>query len=329
MLRKVFPLFISNSKYRKALSYLLTFAIPALGAIAFVNHETDRSMRTEGSYHTHEWKAIYEGELNADILMLGSSRAWVHLNPRIFDSVTGLSSYNLGMDAYSIDFQLDRFWAAIHHNLKPKWIIQNMDALTLRRSGYVDYNKLQFLPYLCEPELRDDLIANGLSWQDRYLPLFKYRGQRDQIKAAFRVLKGDTLNISPKYKGFQGQDKTWSTEFAEFKKTHDTYAIAYDTEMIERLDEMLHYCAQHDISVVLAHLPLYDELTAMIQDKHKLDSLMYSFEKKYKGCYYVDDATTTFSGDTQFFYNATHMNARGADSISLKLARFIATKENE
>lgn len=309
---------------KKVALFLLSFALPTLVIIGFITHEADRGFRTNGSWYTNEWKDIYGGKLDADILMLGSSRAWVHLNPRIFDSITGLNSYNLGMDAYAIDFQIDRFWASIHHNRKPKFVIQNMDALTLRTSDYVEYDKEQFLPFLYEEEIRDDLIKNGLTWKDRFLPLFKYRGRYTLLQNALKNLYGNGGGLPAKYKGYIGQDRPWSNDFENFKKDHSTYDVAFDRAMIQRLEEMIAYCAKNEITVIIAHLPLYDEATAMMTDKYKLDSLMLKFEKQYKGsCYYMDYSKTSFSNDTAYFYNATHMNYKGADSISTILAKRI------
>lgn len=302
--------------------FVLTFAIPTLLILFGINHSVDKGLRTNGSWSTNEWKDIYGSRLDADILMLGSSRTWVHLNPVIFDSITGMNSYNLGMDAYAIDFHIDRFWASVHHNRKPKFIIQNMDALTLRRSGYVDYDKEQFLPYLYEEELRDDLIANGLSWKDRFFPLFKYRGMSHLIWSTINQLYFGGPTAATKPKGYMGQDQKWSDDFRKFRAQHSTYDVALDPEMIKKLDSMIAYCAQEDIVVVIAHLPMYDEATTMMTKKPMMDSIMYAFENKYLGsCYYMDHSKTSFSSDTNYFYNATHMNYKGADSISSILAR--------
>jgi hypothetical protein len=36
-----------------------------------------------------------------DVLFLGSSRAEMHFNPKVFDEITGLNSYNMGMSGAS------------------------------------------------------------------------------------------------------------------------------------------------------------------------------------------------------------------------------------
>lgn len=78
---------------------------------------------------------------------------------------------------------------------------------------------LQFLPYLKEPELRKDLIENGLRWKERFLLVFKYHGLSETITEAIKNLLTNTKSSTWKTKGYAGQDLPWSTEFAEFKKT--------------------------------------------------------------------------------------------------------------
>lgn len=315
---------IFNSRFSRAARYLLVFAVPALVIIAVITGITDKALKETGSYYVQEWNDIYQSKVDADIIMLGNSRAWVHLNPRVFDSVTGLRSYNLGIDAYALDFQLARFWSCVANNRKPTFVIQNIDPFTLRKSHTVDYEKEQFLPYLDKTEVRHQLISNGLGWEDRFLPMFKYRGRR---KIVFREFNDMYLVPEPearKFRGFKGQHIHWSQDFSNFKKDNTEIDLSYQADMIRELESMIGYCAKNNITVILAYLPMYDESLPMVKEKYRLDSLMNSFQEKYpQKCYYMDYSTTGFSGDTTYFYNATHLNYIGADSISMIIARRI------
>ncbi len=182
---------------------------------------------------------------------------------------------------------------------------------------------LQFLPNLKEPELRKDLIENGLRWKERFLLVFKYHGLSETITEAIKNLLTNTKSSTWKTKGYAGQDLPWSTEFAEFKKNYSHYDISFDPEMITRLEKMIAYCDSENIQVIITHLPLFDEATAMMTEKYRIDSLMHAFEKTYPVCHYWDYSKTSFSNDTNYFYDATRMNYRGADSISRTLARRI------
>ena len=55
-----------------------------------------------GEYST--WSDLYKGNLNANILIYGSSRAQVHVSPLIISDSLGRSCYNLGLTGHN-------FWA--------------------------------------------------------------------------------------------------------------------------------------------------------------------------------------------------------------------------
>lgn len=69
------------------------------------------------------WNDIYESKIDVDIAIYGSSRAWVHVDPEIIDSVLNTSSYNLGMDGYPFHMQYYRHKEYFKYNQKPKTII--------------------------------------------------------------------------------------------------------------------------------------------------------------------------------------------------------------
>lgn len=314
-----------TSSFKKILLHALTF-LPGILVIAWISSSADRALRTTGSWLVDEWNDVFSEGEPYDIVVLGNSRAWVHLDPKIFDSITGWDTYNFGIDGYPIDMQLVRFWALANDNRLPKLIIQNIDPFTLRKSGNVEWDKTQFLPYLYEPELRKVLLDNQLSWKEHYLPLFKYRGQREILRREIGQLMGEPVQEAAKYKGFAGFHVSWLPDFENFKKSNTEVALSLDEDMIGELRKMIAYSKEHNIQVVLAFLPMYDEATAMIKHKPELDSLMQSLSIEFApNCHYLDYSRTSFSGDTAYFYNATHMNHKGADSIS----RIIATRIKE
>jgi len=48
---------------------------------------------------------VFSGQVNANIVISGSSRALVHYDPRIIQNITGLTAYNLGRNAAQTDMQ--------------------------------------------------------------------------------------------------------------------------------------------------------------------------------------------------------------------------------
>ena len=63
---------------------------------------------------------IISGEVNADIIISGSSRALSHYDARTIQSATGRSTYNIGMNASQIDFQLTILQKYLANNTRPR-----------------------------------------------------------------------------------------------------------------------------------------------------------------------------------------------------------------
>ena len=77
----------------------------------------------------------FYGKMNAasdtgkhtNILIIGSSRALVHLDTRIIDSVTGWHSYNYGLNAVTIKTCFNVLKYALHYQKHAKLVILNID----------------------------------------------------------------------------------------------------------------------------------------------------------------------------------------------------------
>ena len=54
------------------------------------------------------WNDIYDHKIESDVLVMGSSRAYVQFNPAVIDTILGVNSYNLGMDGRRADSQIIR-----------------------------------------------------------------------------------------------------------------------------------------------------------------------------------------------------------------------------
>ena len=100
------------------------------------------------------------------------------------------------------------------YNNKPKYIIQILDIVSLRKRKDL-YNIEQFIPYLNE-----DIIANslkgyiGFGWGDFNIPLFKYMGKSDLYKVGLiEYFNLAHYQDNYKYKGYASKDNKWDQSF--------------------------------------------------------------------------------------------------------------------
>lgn len=283
-------------------------------------------LRTSRNYLFAEWNDIYAGAVDADRVVQGSSRAWVHVSPRVLDSVLGGRSYNLGMDGHGFLSQLGRYRIYRRHNRKPEWILQEVGANTLeRRLG--TFRPQQFLPYWEDPEIRRIAgVGGAFGPLDDWLPLYRYRQRGPSINLNGLLLRfGLTWLDAPtrKERGYEGQDKAWDDSFDRFRREHaDGFTSVPDPEVVAAFAEFLAECRREGIRVALFWPPEYQEVHSLLRNRRELTERFAELAREHSAVF-LDYSAGPLSRDRSFFYNSQHLNREGAERFSLELARDI------
>ena len=150
-------------KSKLATIFLFTFIYLLL--IVCLGNIVDKGLRKSKYSFYAVWNDIYGGKVNSDMIFMGNSRTYVMLSPKIFDSVLGFNTYNLGMNGWGFGMEYTRFKIYLQHNPKPKYILQNVDIGVLGDRPDL-YEYAQFLPYL-----NDTLLINVINIQEHLLLL--------------------------------------------------------------------------------------------------------------------------------------------------------------
>ena len=261
------------------------------------------------------YNAILNDNLHCNALVMGSSRGQVQYNVRIIDSIAGLDCYNISVDGRCIDAEVTMYNFYRRHCPRPQLIIQNIDWGNLLMSN--GYEREQYLPYLCSDNTLYKEIADreGFSWADRWLPLVRYAGYHNIIRKGldFRTVRP----YDSHYKGYIAHDASWDDMiFAQI----DTIGFSVNPGAVEIFDRYLHQCREEGIEVVLVFAPFYIGATEKMGSA--IDS-MFAFYQQFSDCYNYPILNYTYdsiSYDTLNFYNASHLNRRGAELFSNKLA---------
>lgn len=284
----------------------------AYGLDALITH----NLRHSDARMFHTYNAIYNENLQCDALIMGSSRGQVQYSSSIIDSIAGLNCYNISVDGRCIDAEVTIYNFYRRHCPKPKLIIQNIDWGTLLMSN--GYEREQYLPYLRSDKLLYKEIKDReeFTWADYYIPLLRYAGYHETIKEGLGLpaKMARAKNID---KGFIATDKAW--DGAAFRQI-DTLGINVNPEAIEIFDRYLAQCQSEGIQVVMVYAPFYIGATRkMGPAADTMFALYQSFADRY-GCQILNYTYDSISYDTLNFYNASHLNRRGAELFSTKLA---------
>jgi hypothetical protein len=247
---------------------------------------------------------------------MGSSRGQVQYDMRIIDSIAGLDCYNISVDGRCIDAEVTIYNFYRRHCPKPRLIIQNIDWGTLQMSN--GYEREQYLPHLRSDKLLYKEIKDreDFTWADHYIPLLRYAGYHEVIKEGLGLKS--KLNRTEMYKGFIARDDVW--DGSAFQQI-DTLGVNINPEAVEIFDRYLTQCQREGIRVVMVYAPFYIGATRKMGSAvDSMFALYQSFADRY-GCDILNYTYDSISYDTLNFYNASHMNRRGAEQFSTKLAK--------
>jgi hypothetical protein len=132
---------------KKFLKVVLLFLIAILSITVPLGFGMDLILRKSTSEPFHQWNSTLKDDINADIVINGSSKAWTQFSPEILSHILNRSVYNLGVDGYGFTVQQLKYDLYRQGNKQPNIIIQVASTNTLtRRKGL--YRRHQFLPYL-------------------------------------------------------------------------------------------------------------------------------------------------------------------------------------
>jgi hypothetical protein len=254
----------------RIIAFFVCCAVVAVAVHGAINHGL-RSIETSqfGAFNT-----VVSGQANAGIVISGSSRALCHYDPRIIQEITGLSAYNIGMNASQIDVQLAVLKTYLRHNRKPKLIIQNLDLFSLETTerGKI-YDPGFFMPYLSEPELYDTLRHIDSSvWKWKHLPLYGYAVEDLRFTWAWGLL--GLVNVNPPethHRGFNPRSQRWNSDFDAFKASVET-GVSYriDPKGLQDLEAILSLCRENGIAILLVYSPEFVEMQRLEQNRAEI-----------------------------------------------------------
>ena len=217
---------------------------------------------------------VMSGQVNADIIINGSSRALSHYDPRVLQRITGHSAYNIGMNASQIDFQLAMLKAYLKHNAKPAMVIQNLDLFSFEttKKGEI-YDPASLVPYLYDNELYEPLHKiDPVVWKWKHIPLYGYAVEDMRFSWIWATLGCFGVNAREDYfEGFNPRNAVWNQDFENFK-SHYTEGVKFRVEPagVEAMEQVIQYCEAKDIRVVLVCSPEYSEMQAMELNRQEI-----------------------------------------------------------
>lgn len=280
-------------------------------------------LKKSKKHHFADWNALFKGEINADVIINGSSKALVQVSTIVIDSTLKVNSYNLGINGHDFYMQNSKYFAYTKYNTTPKLVVQIIGNGSLKKRTDL-YAFDQFLPYIDDPiikEVTQDYI--GLTSFDYYLPFVRYFGSKTSINEGlisfFECLK--KKSDPHRYKGYRPNSAEWDGSFERFVRYCPNGKTIHLTDTsIQLFKKFLSYHKKEDIPLVLVYPPTYDKSQKYINNRAEIMALYDSMAQEYN-IPLLDYSKLSMAKDKTYFYNSQHLNRKGAELFSKKLAQ--------
>lgn len=291
------------------LKILLLFALVAVGDILF------------GICMKHVYSSIKSGgqgrnnyianELEADLVVFGSSRALNHYNTKLLQDSLGMTCFNCGEDGNGILLAYGRLWM-LKKRYTPKTIIMDItpsfDLLKSKDGMNMEWLR-PFYDYDGIKEIFQDLDSN-----EKYKMLSScYKYNSFFFLRLSSYLFGSELE--EKGNGFFPRKGTMNPKKKNILKD---LPVEYDSLKIKYLNKFIDLASDSKLYFIIS--PVWYDLRESREKEIK--SLKTICENKSIPLIdFTNDLK--FIGNDSLFHNGTHLNNKGADEFSKDVVRII------
>ena len=259
------------------------------------------------------WNDILHGKVNSDIVINGSSKAWVQVNTAIIEERFKTTAYNIGLDAFGFNMQHCRHRLLLKYNKSPKLIIHVVDV-NMFDDDSVLYNKNQFLPYLNNDIINHQIQSyDGLNLFDKNIPFYRYVGEQATLKHASKILLRPDLNQPDKYRGFAGQHLGWTDDYANARKQYpDGILVQVYPVYVNLFKSYIADCIRRKIKIVVVYSPEFKAGQNFQRNSGDVLQLIENIASEY-GIPFLNFRSDRNLEARKYYYNNNHLNAEGAD----------------
>lgn len=275
------------------------------------------------------WNDIYNGNIDADLAIYGSSRAMVHMDPSIIKDSLNISAYNFGLNGHNFWLQYYRHKELLKHNKKPRIIIHSVDMFTLVKRSDL-FQMEQFLPYMLYNKKLHHWIGSykGYSAYDFNIPLVRYYGQNKTMAKVFKTaIFGIKADSADRALGFAAKNLPWTDDLVKARKQFPDYKVEVDSASLALFENYLKECIDDGIAIALIYTPEYIEGQDFVKNRAEIMNIFSSLAARYN-IPFIDYSNDSISYKREYFYNASHLNAKGARLFTSKMVRDIKRNES-
>ena len=294
------------------LNKLIIFSITLVFLLSCLDFVVTSGLKKSNYRDLPKWVEITNGGIDAQVIIVGSSRALVHFDCEKISKKTGLSCYNLGLDGSNFKLQKEILELYLRKNKTPERLIWSLDINTL---GEIDtfYGIENLVPFMREPEIREIIsIQNSNPEYLYYLPMIRYKFNSNFIPIGLLSY----LNLI-KYRrrvihGYREMDLEWRQNY------HSNEAIGFEPKFNyiykSNFFEFIKYLKSRSINISFLISPYF-------KSDFNSDISILNFENEFNSIasgiqipVYSYLNSKLFS-NKKYFYDYSHLNKDGVEIL--------------
>lgn len=320
-------------KFLKHISLgLLLFVI--INILIVIKYELPAYEAIKNKTHKNylKWNSIHNNLNTYDLIILGSSRAYTSLNPKVIDSGLNLKSFNMGTSSQDITESYYTLKEILDYQ-KPKYIV--LETYLGSCDDFVNYYQVYSnASFFKSSKHKYDLVVDGYGSKgivNYLIPLMKFNNYMKQdITSLFskKKIKAPKKNW---YKGFHF-DTTVVTkgDIKNFEPIPSFKNKNFDKDRFKFYFEKIHRLAKENrIKLIVLRTP-YPPSRLMLGSNNDENGFYEKYFSEFKDVGYYDlnnYKPDMFIYEDEEFSDFHHANGKGATKVSQQLVDIIKTEQ--
>ena len=284
-----------------------------VGISFILDHMIQEGLKTSNYREITKWNEVIEGGIDAQMIIVGSSRALVHYDCEYIQKVTGMTCYNLGFDGTTYPLQKLMLELYLSENKTPEKIIWSLDYNSF--SHIPDfYGFEQLIPFQVNPYIRKMLSMHETPDYQLDIPLFRYSYNPKMKVIGLYSSLGKYQRDPVLRNGYRIQDKNWDGSFDEFKRSHPKdYSVNFDPKVF---DDFIRFNKDlmKESSITWVISPYYNDYKEMIINRIAIEKRIERTSNQLQ-IHLFDYTNHPLSQDKSNFYNSNHLNRQGVEQF--------------
>ena len=303
---------------KKFVKGILVFTLLVLIVAIAADWAISKGLKRTERGHFYTMNALMNQTMDADVVILGNSRAAGSYNPAVIDTMLHVNSRNLGVSGQPFGVSYLRWQLYHRRNKNPNLLIVNIDFRDLRMVTK-GVEKEQYYPYMHDTLVQPYLDLYGFSWAEKHIPMYRYRG--DYKLMALGLCELLHLRHNQKghyYKGYANENTKWDGQNLNQILSQGKIKGQCEPQAVQLLERFLRETQHDGIPVVFVYAPLYKKLKDNL-DETQTRKAYQDLSERYD-IPLLDFSEIDFCSDSSYFMNGHHVNRIGANRFTEELA---------